>query len=80
MAKYRVVFFCDECSGVHPVGVAIRLQDGPAHKESIGDFYAGRKLPPEVATLVNNQVTCPKTGRMTSQRDNNQVFIVPVSD
>ena len=78
MAKYSVHFFCDECSEVHPMKINLVLDDGPAAKESIGNTYAGRDLPPQVATLSNNKITCPNTGRLTSQENNNQVFLVPI--
>jgi hypothetical protein len=45
MAKYSVYFFCDECAQVHPLGIALELDDGPPDKASIGDTYAGRELP-----------------------------------
>lgn len=80
MAKYSVHFFCDECSETHPMRIAIHLDDGPAEKDSIGNVYAGRELPPEVANLVGNKMTCPNTGKPTSQANNNQVFLVPVGD
>jgi len=80
MAKYSVYFFCDECAQVHPLGILIDLNDGPAKKESIGDTYAGKELPPQIATLIGNMTNCPTTGKLTSQKDNNQVFLVPVSD
>ena len=78
MAKYSVHFFCDECGQVHPLGVAITLNDGPADKASIGDTYAGRALPPEIAIFKGNMTQCPVTGKMTSQEDNNQIFLVPI--
>ena len=78
MAKYSVHFFCDECSQVHPMKITLELGDGPPVEESIGDTYAGKKLPPQVATLRNNKVTCPNTGRLTSQENNNQIFLVPI--
>ncbi len=80
MAKYMVHFFCDECSNVHPLGIVVELNDGPAQKESINDTYAGKELPTAVATLIGNKTTCPNTKKLTSQSDNNQVFLVPVSD
>jgi hypothetical protein len=80
MAKYSVEFFCDECGEVHPLGISIRLDDGPVEKESIGDSYAGIELPSSVATLRGNMATCPNTGKLTSQKDNNQVYLVPISD
>ncbi len=78
MTKYSVHFFCDECGQVHPLGISISLDDGPAEKESIGNLYAGKELPQQVATLIGNKTNCPNTGKMTSQKDNNQVFLVPV--
>ena len=78
MARYSVYFFCDECSQVHPLGITIELNDGPPDRASIGDTYAGRELPSQVATLMGNKTPCPNTGRMTSQEDNKQVFLVPI--
>ena len=80
MAEYSVYFFCNECSEVHSLGILIELDDGPVKKESIGNLYAGKELPPEVAKLSRNIPTCPNTGKLTSQEDNNKVFLVPVSD
>ena len=76
MAKYYVFFFCDECSQVHPLGISIGLDDGPPEKASIGDTYRGKDLPPQVTTLTGKMTICPNTGRMTSQADNDQVFLV----
>lgn len=78
MARYSVHVFCNECSGIHPMGIQIDLDDGPADQASIGDVYAGRDLPPKVASLLNNAVHCPDTGNFTAQRDNNQVYLVPI--
>ena len=78
MAKYSVHVFCNECSQVHPMGIQLALDDGPVARESIGNTYAGRDLPPGVANLINNSVTCPNTGRQTEQKDNHQVFLVPI--
>ena len=79
MAEYAVYFFCDECSEVHPLGIGISLDDGPPDRASIGDTYRGRDLPPQIATLRGNMTICPNTGKMTSQADNEQVFLVPVA-
>lgn len=76
MAQYSVYVFCDECSQVHPMGIGISLNDGPADKASVGDTYAGKPLPPAVAMLTSNSTRCPNTGKEFVQRDNNQVFLV----
>ena len=78
MAKYSVHAFCDECGGVHPTGIALSLDDGPADKSSIGDAYAGQDLPTSLATVTENRFPCPETKQLTSQKDNQQVFLVPV--
>jgi len=78
MAKYSVYYFCNECSEVHPMGISLSLNDGPPSKDSIGNTYKGKALPPDVGNLANNTLTCPKTKKTTTQKDNNQVFLVPV--
>ena len=80
MAQYSVYFFCNECGDVHPLGINIGLNDGPAKKESIGDTYAGKELPAAIVTLIGNKTICPNTKKWTSQEDNEQVFLVPISD
>lgn len=80
MAQYSVHFFCDECGQVHPLGISIALADGPPEKQSVGDLCAGKELPQEIATLMGNMTNCPNTGKLTSQKDNNQVFLVPVGE
>lgn len=78
MQDYDVYVFCNECGDVHPMGLRIKLEDGPADKQSIGDTYSGKDLPREIANLMNNRTQCPKTGKMFIQKDNHQVFLVPV--
>ena len=78
MAKYSVYVFCDDCGDVHPMGISIELKDGPADKASIGDTYAGKELPSKIAQLLNNTTHCPKSGKPILQRNNDQVFLVPI--
>lgn len=78
VAKYSVYVFCDDCGDVHPMGIEIGLDDGPVKKASIGDAYKGKALPQNIVSMVNNYTQCPKTKKMILQRDNNQVFLVPV--
>jgi hypothetical protein len=78
MPSYSVHFFCNECSGVHPLGIGIEGDFGFDDKASIADVYAGKELPAHVAQLRNNYTNCPVTGKLTQQKDNNQVFLVRV--
>jgi hypothetical protein len=55
------------------------LNDGPTKKASIGDAYQGKELPHNIANMVDARITCPKTGKWITQKDNNQMFLVPVS-
>ena len=78
MTKYEVYVFCNECSDVHRMGIKIELKDGPTEKTSIGDLYSGKELPQDIVKLSNNKTQCPNTGKMFVQKNNNQVFLVPV--
>ncbi len=78
MPDYEVYVFCNECSNVHSAELRIELQYGPADKQSVGDFYSGKELPTVLAMLKNSYYQCSKTGKMFSQKDKNQVFLIPV--
>ena len=80
MAQYFVHFFCDECGEVHPLGISIHLNDGPVDQATVGDTYSGKEINPNIVNMMGNMTRCPNTGRMTSQKDNNQVFLVPMGD
>ena len=74
MAKYSVHFFCNECSEVHPMrGIVLPLDGGPSIRASVGATYASKELPVLLANLGANVLTCPKTGKLTSQKDNDKV-------
>jgi hypothetical protein len=76
-AQYRVVVSCNKCGGMHEMGISVMLDDGPIDKQSIGAQYKGKTLPKNLADLANNSVTCPKTGRQSIQKNNEQIFLVP---
>lgn len=80
MAKYAIHVFCNECFETHPLGVLIDMNDGPADKASLNDLYAGKSIPSNIANFINNQTMCPKTRKMFTQQDNNQIFLVAVGD
>jgi hypothetical protein len=77
MTMYSVHFICNECSQVHHRrGIVLPLDDGPSVRASIGTTYAGKKLPAILANLEANGLTCSKTGKLTSQKDNDKVFLL----
>jgi hypothetical protein len=59
------------------MGISVVLEDGPIDKQSIGALYNGKILPKNLADLTSNSVTCPKTGRQSTQKNNQQIFLVP---
>lgn len=56
---------------------SVVMEDGPLDKQSIGDLYNGKSIPKNLADLVQKSVTCPKTGRQSTQKNNHQIFLVP---
>lgn len=80
MAQYDVYVFCNDCGDTHPMDIRISLDDGPVDKDSIGNLYAGKELPLNIVSLENNFVLCPKTKKHYIQKDNNQVFLVAVTE
>jgi hypothetical protein len=60
------------------MGIGVNLDDGPADKASIGDAYDGKDLPQDIVNMKDNITYCPKTGKEILQRNNHQVFLVPV--
>jgi hypothetical protein len=78
MARYEIFVFCD-CGDVHPMGTSVELNDGPVDKQSVGDTYKGKEIPPELLELHNNPVMCPKKGNQFYQRDDFLVFLVPTA-
>jgi hypothetical protein len=79
LATYRVLVFCNKCGGLHETGISVTLGDGPSAKRSLGDFYGEKELPKSLAHVMNNSVTCPRTGKQSSQRNSHQIFLVPSS-
>ncbi len=77
MVEYEVIVLCEECGEGHSIKTVI-LQNGPQVKESVESFYAGRELPPELATINSNYISCSTTDNWFLQKNNDRVFLVPV--
>jgi hypothetical protein len=76
-AEYGVIASCNKCGGIHDMGIAVTMEDGPADQQSIGTLYKGKTLPKSLADLANRSITCPKTGKQSIQKNNQQIFLVP---
>ena len=79
-AQYSIVASCNKCAGMHDMGISVTMENGPANKQSIGELYDGKSLPKSLANLTQNSVTCPKTGRQSTQKNNHQIFLVPTKN
>ncbi len=77
MSLYGVYVMCDSCGGIHPMGIRLRLEDGPVDRASVSDSYPEDALPPQVATLLTSDVRCPETARVFRPQNTAQVFLVP---
>jgi hypothetical protein len=64
---------------MNPMEVSVELNDGPVDKQSVGDTYKGKEIPPELLELHNNSVMCPKKGNLFYQRDDFLIFLVPAA-
>lgn len=81
MADYEIVLMCDECAGAHSMGsFLVTLNDGPADAASIGNYYAGKELPKELADLLQGTVLCEGKQKKLVIRDlQKQAFLVAVA-
>ena len=62
------------------MGISIKMEDGPAAKQSIGELYDGKSLPKNLENLTNTSISCPKTGRQSTQKNHHQIFLVPTTN
>lgn len=74
---YGVFVSCNKCGGVHEMGISVALEGGPCAKQSIGALYKERSVPKNLADLANNSITCPQTGRQSTQKSHQHIFLVP---
>lgn len=75
--QYSIFALCNKCGGMHDMEVSVVLTDGPVEKQSIGHVYKDKSLPESIAKLSCMSITCPKTGRRSTQKDAHQIFLVP---
>jgi hypothetical protein len=75
-SQYSIFALCNKCGGTHDMEVSVILKDGPVEKQSVGHVYKDRNLPESLAKLSQMSITCPATGRGSTQKDNHQIFLV----
>jgi len=76
-ARYEVFVSCNKCGGIHEMGISVVIEDGPIAKQSVGVLYDGKPIPKILSDLSNNSITCPQTGRQSTQKNHHQIFLVP---
>lgn len=75
--SYGVSVSCNKCGGTHDIGVSVTMTDGPMVKQSIASLFDGKAIPKVLADLSSNSVTCPQTGRQSTQKNSHHIFLVP---
>jgi hypothetical protein len=78
-SRYTIVVACNKCAGLHEMGISVTIEDGPVEKQNIGDLYDGKSLPKSLADLTNTSISCPQTGKQSTQKNLHQIFLVPVT-
>jgi hypothetical protein len=61
------------------MGATIYLDKGPVKRESLGNYFKGKKLPSRVAFLQNISIVCPNAKKQINYQDNQEIFLVPTS-
>jgi hypothetical protein len=74
MAQYDVYVTCNECGGVHPMGMGIYLENGPIDKQNITDTYQGRSLPPQVQAIKGQNSMSKDRKAIYTRRQQTSIF------
>lgn len=77
MSHYEIYATCTECGGEHPMGIRIKLEDGPSNKQSVSDAYYGKTRPPQLQAVEGHNVLCLKKGKTFIQSNLEDVLLVP---
>jgi hypothetical protein len=77
MPQYDLYVSCTECNSVHPMGIGINLDAGPADQRSIQEAYDHNSLPPQIQAIEGHKALCLKTGNRFVQKDPKKIFLKP---
>jgi hypothetical protein len=79
VAMYHVFGVCNACGDLHTMGITVSLSGTPLNKQSIADAYPNKDPPATIAALKDNRMHCPRIGRHYAQKDDNKIFLVPIT-
>jgi hypothetical protein len=77
MSWYIVDIRCPKCGKVHRASSQRRIPDGPDQPGSIADLYGTGKLPPMLASMLNDLVWCEVTEQWVNQTERTRVYLTP---
>jgi hypothetical protein len=77
VATYRLFSNCDFCEDGHPFPFAVSLQIESAKKLNVGDIFSGKKLPTDIASIINNRIRCSNSGNHFVQDDVTKIYLIP---
>ena len=61
------------------MGMVFRMEEGPVVEQSLSAAYEGKPLPPQAMAIEAHKTLCPKTGKSFTQKNHDQIFLVPSS-
>jgi hypothetical protein len=77
MPQYDIYVSCNKCGSVHPMGIGIHVDTGPADEQSIDEAYERISLPPQIQAIEDHKTLCLKTGQWFVQKDLKEIFLKP---
>jgi hypothetical protein len=68
---------CNRCGGIHDSGISVMMEVGVFHQQSLLEAYNGN-VPESLSRVARTMITCPLTGRQSTQKDEAKIFLVPI--
>ncbi|NNJ71547.1 MAG: hypothetical protein HKP09_00045 [Enterobacterales bacterium] len=58
--------------------MSLYLKNGPSSTTRACDLYPHNDIESDIVMMKGNTTTCPNTGKLTSQQDDRQLFLIPL--
>ena len=75
MPQYDIYVSCKECDGIHPMGIGVYLNVGPAYEDSVSETYSAKAVPPQILAIQRHKTLCLKTGKWFVQENFYNIFL-----
>jgi hypothetical protein len=78
MQYYDLSYDCAQCREAHPMGVKLKLADGPKQRINLIAYTTDRAVPKAISEFIGSPVLCPNTGRTIKSNDMSRIYIQPI--